>query len=71
MKCNVGGADRKARIALGVVLVVLNLADVLSGAVALIAWIVAVIALVTAFVRFCPANAMFGINTCGKAEETS
>ncbi|MEN8145373.1 MAG: DUF2892 domain-containing protein [Gemmatimonadota bacterium] len=69
MKCNVGGADRTARIVLGVVLVVLNLAGILSGLVALIAWIVAAIAIVTAFVRFCPANAMLGINSCSKAEE--
>jgi hypothetical protein len=27
--------------------------------------VIAAVALVTAFVGFCPANAMFGINTCG------
>lgn len=71
MKCNVGGADRTARLVLGAVLIVLNLAGILSGTVALIGWIVAAIALVTAFVRFCPANAMLGINSCGRSEEAS
>ena len=68
MKCNVGGRDRMFRLILGAVLVVLNLLGVLSGTLAIIAWVIAAIAIITALVRFCPANSLLGINTCGSQE---
>ena len=68
MKCNVGGVDRVSRLTLGVVLVVLNLLSVLTGTLAIIAWVVAAIAIITGLVRFCPANTLLGINTCGSRE---
>jgi|GEM_PF-325577 len=60
---NVGGWDRGIRIVLGLVLLVLGLTNVFSGALEVIAYIVAAIALITGIVTFCPANALFGINT--------
>ncbi|MFQ5690387.1 MAG: DUF2892 domain-containing protein [Gemmatimonadota bacterium] len=71
MKCNVGGADRKFRLTLGVLLVVLNLIHILSGTVATIAWIVAAIAILTALLRFCPANSLLGVDTCGDRRSAS
>ena len=64
MKCNVGGIDRTGRIVLGVALGVVGLAAPLNMTWMIVVLVVAAIALVTATVRFCPANAILGINTC-------
>jgi len=64
MKCNVGGIDRTGRIVLGIVLLVIGLAAPLEMTWRIVVLVVAAVALVTAVVRFCPANAIFGINTC-------
>lgn len=64
MKCNVGGIDRNGRIVLGIVLLIVGLAAPLEMTWRIVALVIAAIALVTAIVRFCPANAIFGINTC-------
>lgn len=68
MKSNVGGIDRTLRIIVGIVLLLVGLAAPLEMTWRIVALVVAAIALVTAFVRFCPINAMLGINTC-KIEE--
>lgn len=64
MKCNVGGIDRTGRIVIGIVLLVVGLVAPIEMAWRVAALVIAAIALVTAVVRFCPANAIFGINTC-------
>lgn len=66
---NVGSWDRMLRLIAGVVLILLALTGVLSGGIAIAAYVVAAIALVTGLVRYCPANALFGINTC-KTEQS-
>jgi hypothetical protein len=68
MHYNVGGADRVGRLIVGVALIALNLFGILSGTLATIAWVVAAIAIVTGLIRFCPANSLFGINTCHSAD---
>ena len=64
MKCNVGGIDRTGRIAIGIVLLLVGLAAPLDMIWRIVVLIVAAIALLTGIVRFCPANAILGINTC-------
>jgi len=64
MKCNVGGIDRTGRIVLGIVLLIVGLVAPIELTWRIVALVVAGIALVTAIVRFCPANAILGINTC-------
>ena len=64
MKCNVGGIDRTGRIVLGVALGIVGLAAPIGMTWMIVALVVAAIALITATVRFCPANAILGINTC-------
>ena len=64
MKCNVGGIDRTGRIVLGVALGVVGLAAPIDMTWMIVTLVVAAIALATATVRFCPANAILGINTC-------
>lgn len=64
LSLNVGGFDRILRLILGVILIALAYFGILSGTGAIIAYIVAVIALVTGLIKFCPVNALIGINTC-------
>ena len=68
MKPNVGGMDRTGRIVIGIVLLFVGLAAPISAMWQIVALVVAAIALITAAVRFCPANLLLGINTC-KLEE--
>lgn len=64
MKCNVGGMDRTERIVIGVVLLALGLfVPALGMAWRIVLLVLAAIALVTAAVRYCPANALLGIDT--------
>ena len=64
MKCNVGGVDKVARIIIGLVLVAVGLAVPMSTVWQVVVFVVAAVALVTALVSYCPANALLGINTC-------
>lgn len=64
MKCNVGGMDRTGRLTLGVVLLLIGFLAPLAPLWQAIIFIVAAIALLTGIFRFCPANALLGINTC-------
>ncbi len=64
MKRNVGGIDRIARIVVGLVLLVVGLLAPIELIWRVAALVVAAVALITAAVRFCPANALLGINTC-------
>lgn len=64
MNCNVGGIDRTVRIVLGIALLLVGLLAPLDMTWRVIVLIIAAIALVTAAIRFCPANAMLGFNSC-------
>jgi hypothetical protein len=63
MKSNVGGMDRTGRFVLGAVLLLVGLAAPIEMTWRIAALAIAAIALVTAAVRFCPANAILGINS--------
>lgn len=72
MKCNVGGMDRTARIVVGVVLLLVGFFAPLNVVWQTVVFVIAAIALVTAVIGFCPANAVIGINTCKPSKsETS
>lgn len=64
LSANVGGLDRGMRLVLGIVLIALAFFNVFSGTWAIIAYTIGAIALITGIIKFCPANALFGINTC-------
>ena len=56
---NVGSTDAILRIILGIVLIGLTVANVIGW------WgLIGVVPLLTAFMRFCPAYAIFGLRTC-------
>jgi len=63
MKFNESPADRIVRIVLGVVLAALAVTGVATGALAVVAWVVAAILLVTGAVGFCPLYAIFRFST--------
>lgn len=63
MKSNVGGNDRTVRVVLGLVLLPLSY-FALSGILAAVGYVVGGIALITGLIRFCPVNALLGIDTC-------
>lgn len=59
LTANVGSADRLVRIIVGLVLIGLAL----SGQIGAWGWI-GIVPLATAFLKFCPAYAIFGLKTC-------
>lgn len=59
MKTNVGGFDKMARIAVGVLLIVLAL----TGTIGAWGWL-GVIPLATGLFSFCPLYPLLGISTC-------
>jgi hypothetical protein len=64
MAGNVGIADQVVRLVVGAGLLVLGLSHLVTGAWAIAAYILGVIALITGLMRFCPAWSVLGINTC-------
>jgi Protein of unknown function (DUF2892) len=60
MKCNSGTVDRAIRGIVGLLLIALAA----TGTVGMWGY-VGVVLLLTAVVGFCPAYAIFGMNTCG------
>lgn len=56
---NIGLIDKVARIVIGVLLIALAL----FGVIGWWGWL-GIVPLATAFVRFCPLYALFGISTC-------
>jgi len=64
MTSNVGTTDRAIRIVLGIILIALGLSHVVTGGLAIAAYVVGAVALVTGVFRYCPAWTVFGINTC-------
>ena len=63
MKFNLGNIDRAIRAILGLVLIALAA----TGTVGMWGWIgivIGIVLLLTAIFGFCPAYAIFGMNTC-------
>ncbi|MEE4194507.1 MAG: DUF2892 domain-containing protein [Anaerolineae bacterium] len=68
MKKNMGLADRVIRLVLVALVAVLYLTNVISGTLALILGIFAVIFFITSLISFCPLYVPFGISTRKKSE---
>lgn len=66
MKVNMGNTDRIVRVVLALVFIAAIVLGWISGAVAVIAGILAAIFIVTSFVRFCPLYLPFGLKTTKK-----
>ncbi len=66
MTKNMGTVDRIVRVALAIVIAILYFTGAISGTVAIILGILAVVFLATSFISFCPLYAPFKISTAGK-----
>lgn len=64
MNSNVGGIDRIARIAIGLVLIGLTL----NGTIGIWGWL-GVVLLVTGVIGWCPPYALFGFSTCAMKKD--
>lgn len=64
LSCNVGGTDKTVRLIVGILLVAVGLLADLGTTWTIVVYAAAVIALLTAFVGYCPLNALFGRDTC-------
>ena len=64
MTVNVGSVDRLARIALGLVLIVLALTAGWGALGAIVSAVIGGVLVVTALVRFCPLYRLIGVRTC-------
>ncbi|MHB8890526.1 MAG: YgaP family membrane protein [Candidatus Limnocylindrales bacterium] len=63
IKTNESTADRLIRIVVGIGLAALGVAGVVSGPLAVVAWVVAGVLLVTGVVGFCPLYAVLHVST--------
>ncbi|GAA4458400.1 DUF2892 domain-containing protein [Rurimicrobium arvi] len=68
MKQNVGPADKLIRILAAIVIGALYLSGRISGAVAIVLAIVAIVFLLTGLIGFCPLYLPFGISTRKKQQ---
>lgn len=66
MKKNMGTTDKAIRIPIAVVIGVLYFTNTISGTLAIVLGILAVVFLLTSFINFCPLYLPFGINTSKK-----
>lgn len=64
MKKNMGNIDRIVRVLIAVAVGALYFTNVISGTLALVLGVAAVIFLATSLVSFCPLYAIFGFSTC-------
>ncbi|MEO7047515.1 MAG: DUF2892 domain-containing protein [Ferruginibacter sp.] len=64
MKKNMGNADRIFRFMVAAVVAILYFTNVISGTLAIVLGVVAVIFILTSFISFCPVYTLLGINTC-------
>jgi hypothetical protein len=66
MNKNLGTADKAIRIFIAFVIAALYLMNVISGILAIMFGILAVVFVLTSFIGFCPLYSPFGINTSKK-----
>lgn len=63
MKKNLGNSDKAIRIAIASVVVVLAIAKVITGVLAIVLLLVSAILLITSLISFCPVYWPFGVST--------
>jgi hypothetical protein len=68
MTANMGTADRTIRVLIAVAIGVLYFLHVISGTLAIVLCVIAVVFLLTSFVAFCPGYLPFGLSTRAKKQ---
>jgi len=66
MKTNVGIIDRAVRMLIAIIIIVLYFGQVITGTLAIVLLVLAVVLTLTGLIRFCPLYLPFGINTWNK-----
>ncbi|CAM4260629.1 YgaP family membrane protein [Flavobacterium terrigena] len=66
MKKNMGSLDTMIRIVIAIIIGALYFTTTITGTLAIIALVIAVIFVITGFIGFCPLYALLGINTLKK-----
>lgn len=66
MKKNMGTTDKVIRILIAVVIGVLYFTNAISGTLAIVLGILAIVFVLTSFISFCPLYLPLGINTSKK-----
>jgi O-antigen ligase len=64
MKKNMGNADRAVRLIVAAIIALLYFTNTISGTLAIILGVVAIIFVATSLINFCPLYTLVGINTC-------
>jgi hypothetical protein len=64
MTANMGTADRLIRFAIAAVLAILYFTGTITGTLAIVALVVAVVFALTSLVSFCPLYTLLGVRTC-------
>jgi mannose/fructose/N-acetylgalactosamine-specific phosphotransferase system component IID len=64
MKMNMGTTDKTLRLIAAVIAVALAATGTITGTLAIIAYVVAAVFVLTSFVSFCPLYRVFGLRTC-------
>jgi len=65
---NMGSTDKYIRLILAAVIAVLYFSNVLTGTLAIVALLFALILVATSFLNFCPLYLPFGISTARKKD---
>jgi hypothetical protein len=71
MKANMGNLDRVLRSFLALVIATLYFTNLISGTLALVLGIAAIIFVGTSLISFCPLYPILGINTCAVKNKLS
>lgn len=66
MKKNLGKTDKLIRLLLALLIGALYFTNIISGTLAIVLGVFAVVFFVTSFINFCPLYLPFGINTMKK-----
>lgn len=66
MTKNMGSTDKIVRLLVAAVIAVLYFTGIISGTLAIVLGIVAIIFVLTSLISFCPLYTLLGINTCKK-----
>lgn len=63
MKKNMGTVDSILRIVVAAIIITLYLMNLITGTMAIILFVLAIVFILTGFLQFCPLYLPFGINT--------
>ena len=68
MKKNIGTTDKTLRIVIAIIIGVLYFTNVISGTLAIILGVLAIVFIATSLISFCPLYLPFNMSTCKNKE---